>query len=167
MPKMDLIFVSSGRHPETEALIRKATNSRFAHAAIGLEVEGVYFISEAVRPAVRFSEGNQFKDATELQTITVEITEEQRNRLALKAIRNAGKPYSIKACAIGGTHNVLGDMAAEVLDQVLSDEGDFDCSGHMVDMVREIFPAFMDGEDQSRIVPEAARVAAMEFFKET
>ena len=75
MPKMDLIFVSSGRHPETESLIRKATDSRFAHAELALDIDGGRWIVEAVRPAVRFSVPTLFDDATELQLIQVEISE--------------------------------------------------------------------------------------------
>lgn len=165
MARMDLIFVSSGRHPEIEALIRTATGSRFAHAALGISIDGTEWIVEAVRPAVRFSEPSIFQDATELQIIPVEITEEQRHVVAAKAIWIAGQPYGVDDCIIGGAHDVLGVRASGLLDRFINDDQSFNCSGLQTLLVREAFPGYMAGENISTVTPEAARKYAMEFFK--
>ncbi|MHC1760413.1 MAG: hypothetical protein AB9917_21995 [Negativicutes bacterium] len=167
MPKMDLIFVSSGRHPETEALIRKATSSRFAHAALAIDINGHRWIVEAVRPAVRFSFPGLFDHATELQTISVEISEEQRQAVSTKALCLVGQPYGVDDCLIGGAHDLFGDGAAELLDQFLNDDESFNCSGLQTLLVREAFPGYMEGANASMITPEAARQYAMEYFRET
>lgn len=167
MPKMDLIYVSSGRHPETEALIRKATKSRFAHAALAIDVDGSRMIVEAVRPAVRFSPPDLFNDATELSIISVEITEEQRRAVAAKALWLAGQPYGVDDCLIGGAHDVLGDKAAELLDRFINNDESFNCSGLQTLLVREAFPQYMAGVNVSTVTPEAARQYAQEYFKET
>lgn len=167
MPKMDLIFVTSGRHPETEALIRKATNSRFAHAALALDINGSRWIVEAVRPAVCFSFSNEFDNATELQTISVEITEDQRRAVASKAIALAGQPYGVDDCLIGAAHDMLGDQAAELLDRFINNDESFNCSGLQTLLVREAFPGYMDGVGVSTVTPEAARQYAMEYFKDS
>lgn len=167
MPNMDLIYVSSGRHPTTEGIIRKATGSRYAHAALGIEVEGRYMIVEAVRPAVRFSPGNIFDNATELQTIRVMITEEQRAAVAAQAIWLSGQPYGVDDCLIGGTNDVLGEDAARLLDRFINDDQSFNCSGLQTLLVRAAFPGYMDGANVSTITPEAARKYAQEYFKET
>ena len=167
MPKMDLIFVSSGRHPETEALIRKATGSRFAHAALAIDIDGGRRIVEAVRPAIRFSASNLFDDAAELQTISIEISEEQRRAVAEKALWLAGQPYGVDDCLIGGANDVLGTKAAQLLDRFINDDQSFNCSGLQTLLVREAFPGYMEGANASTITPEAARRYAMEYFKET
>ena len=167
MPKMDLIFVSSGRHPETETLIRKATNSRFAHAALALDIDGGRWIVEAVRPAVRFSIPTLFDDATELQVIQVEISEEQRRAVAAKAIWMAGQPYGVDDCLIGGANDVLGEAAAKLLDRFINNDESFNCSGLQTILVREAFPGYMADENISTVTPEAARRYAVEYFKET
>ena len=167
MPKMDLIFVSSGRHPETETLIRKATNSRFAHAALALDIDGGRWIVEAVRPAVRFSIPTLFDDATELQVIQVEISEEQRRAVAATAIWMAGQPYGVDDCLIGGANDVLGEAAAKLLDRFINNDESFNCSGLQTILVREAFPGYMADENISTVTPEAARRYAVEYFKET
>jgi len=167
MPNMKLIFVSSGRHPETEAIIRKATNSKFAHAALEIAIDGKPWIVEAVRPAVRFSPSNLFDDATELSTISVEITEEQQHAVVGKALWLAGQPYGVDDCLIGGAHDVLGDRAAALLDRFINNSDSFNCSGLQTLLVREAFPEYMAGVNVSMITPEAARQYAMEYFKET
>jgi len=167
MPKMDLIFVSSGRHPETESLIRKATGSRFAHAALALDIDGSRWIVEAVRPAVRFSIPALFDDATELQVIQVEISEEQRRAVAAKAIWLAGQPYGVDDCLIGGANDVLGEAAAKFLDRFINNDESFNCSGLQTILVREAFPGYMADANISTVTPEAARRYAVEYFKET
>jgi hypothetical protein len=167
MPKISMIFVSSGRHPETEALIRKATGSRFSHAAIGITIDGMEWIVEAVRPVVRFSKPDLFQEATELQIITVEVTEAQRIAIAARAILIAGQPYGVDDCIVGGAHDVFGQRAADLLDRFIRDDQSFNCSGLQTILVREAFPEYMAGENISTITPEAARQYAMEYFKET
>lgn len=164
MPTMDLIYVSSGRHQETEALIRKATNSRFAHAALAIDVDGARWIVEAVRPAVRFSIPSLFDNATELQVIPIEITEEQRKAVVQKALWWAGQPYGVDDCMIGGSRDVLGAAAAEILDRFINDDQSINCSGLQTLLVREAFPDYMPGANASAITPEQARQYAMGYF---
>ena len=164
MPRMTLVYVSSGRHPETEALIRRATRSRFAHAALEIEIDGQTWIVEAVRPAVRFSPPSIFDEATELQRISVDITEEQRRAVATKAIWMAGQPYGVDDCIIGGANDVIGERAAAILSRFINNDQSFNCSGLQTILVREAFPGYMPGEDSSTITPEAARRYAVDFF---
>jgi len=167
MPKMDLIFVSSGRHALTEGIIRRVTDSKYAHAALGIEIEGVYWIVEAVRPAIRCSPAHIFDDATEKQIISVEITEGQRQAVVQEALWLVGQPYGVDDCIIGGAHDVIGDSAARVLNDILDNAESLDCSGTQTRLVRGAFPAYMEGEDESTVTPEAARQYAMAYFKET
>lgn len=164
MPKMDLIFVSSGRHALTEGIIRKATDSEYAHAALGIEIEGVYRIVEAVRPAIRCSPTNIFDDATNLQKISVEITEEQRFAVAQEALGLVGHPYGKDDCIIGGAHDVIGDAAAKILDKILDDADSLNCSGTQTRLVRAAFPEYTQSVDESMVTPEHARQYALNFF---
>ena len=164
MPKMDLIFVSSGRHALTEGLIRKATDSEYAHAALGIEIEGVYWVVEAVRPAIRCSPANIFDGATEKQVISVEITEEQRQAAVQEALWLVGQPYGVDDCIIGGAHDVIGDAVANVLDKILDDADSLNCSGTQTRLVRKACPAYMPGVDESTVTPEQAREYALTFF---
>jgi len=166
MPKMDLIFVSSGRHALTEGLIRKVTGSKYAHAALGIEIEGVYWIVEAVRPAIRCSPANIFDDATQKQIISVEITEEQRQAVVQEALWLVGQPYGVDDCIIGGAHDVIGDAAARVLNDILDNAESLDCSGTQTRLVRKACPEYMGTEDESLVTPEQAREYAVEYFKE-
>lgn len=164
MLKTDLIFVSSGRHALTEGLIRKATGSEYAHAAIGIEIEGIYWIVEAVRPAIRCSPANIFDAATNLQKISVEITEDQRQSIVQEALQLVGQPYGVDDCIIGGAYDVIGDAAASVLDKILDDVDSLNCSGTQTCLVRKAFPDYMAGVDESTVTPEAARQYALRYF---
>ena len=92
---------------------------------------------------------------------------EQRQAVAAKAIFLAGQPYGVDDCVIGGAHDVLGDKAAAILDRFINNKDSFNCSGLQTLLVREAFPEYMQDANVSTITPEAARVYAKEFFKET
>ncbi len=162
---IDLIYVSSGRHKETEALIRKATGSLYAHAAVGLWVNGAYRILEAVRPAVRFSPADIFDGATELEIISIEVTPEQQRLAVEKAIEIVGQPYGVDDCLIGGAHDLMGERVADLLDKILDNPESFNCSSTQTVVMRTMFEAFNAKEDESKITPEAARKYAREFVQ--
>lgn len=164
MPKMDLIFVSSGRHVLTEGLIRGVTGSDYAHAAVGIEIEGAYRIVEAVSPAIRCSPADIFDNAKNLQKISVEITEEQRRNVANEALRLVGRPYGKDDCIIGGAHDVFGNTAASALNGILDDADSLNCSGTQTCLIRKAFTEYMQNIDESTVTQEAARKYALEFF---
>lgn len=157
MSTLDLIYVTTGRHPELEALICKTTNSQFSHAAIGFEMDGRQVIVEAVRPAIRFAPEGEFDGAPALQVISFPITEEQRQAVVSKALELVGKAYGVDDCIIGGIHDLLGDAAAGVADRLLDNGNTLDCSATQVEIARAAFPDFASGTDASTITPEQAR----------
>lgn len=163
MSTLDLIYVTTGRHPELEALICKTTNSEFSHAAIGFEMDGRQVIVEAVRPAIRFAPAGEFAGAPALQVISLPISEEQRQAVVTKALELVGKSYGVDDCIIGGVHDLLGDAAGGVADRLLDNGNTLDCSATQVEIARAAFPDFAGGSDASTITPEQARQFALEY----
>ena len=163
MKTLDLIYVTTGRHQELEALICKTTNSQFSHAAVGFEMDERQVIVEAVRPAIRFAPAGEFDGAPALQVISFPITEEQRQAVVSKALELVGKPYGVDDCIIGGVHDLLGDAAAGIADQLLDNGKTLDCSATQVEIARAAFPDFAEGVDTSTITPEQARQVAMAY----
>ena len=163
MSTLDLIYVTTGRHPELEALICKTTNSQFSHAAIGFEMDGRQVIVEAVRPAIRFAPAGEFNGAPALQIISLPITEDQRQAVVSKALELVGKPYGVDDCIIGGVHDLLGDAAANLADRLLDNSNTLDCSATQVEIARAVFPDFASGADASTITPEQARQIAVAY----
>lgn len=163
MSTLDLIFVTTGRHPELEALICKTTNSQFSHAAIGFEMDGRQVIVEAVRPAIRFAPAGEFDGASALQVISIPISEDQRQAVVSKAMELVGKPYGVDDCIIGGVHDLLGDAAANLADRLLDNSNTLDCSATQVEIARVAFPDFASSADTSTITPEQARQVALEY----
>lgn len=163
MKTLDLIFVTTGRHPELDALICKTTNSQFSHAAIGFEMDGRQVIVEAVRPAIRFAPAGEFDGAPALQVISIPITEDQRQTVVAKALELVGKPYGVDDCIIGGVHDLLGDTAAGLTDRLLDNSNTLDCSATQVEIARAAFPDFAEGADASTITPEQARLIGLAY----
>lgn len=163
MSTLDLIYVTTGRHPELEALICKTTNSQFSHAAIGFEMDGRQVIVEAVRPAIRFAPTGELDGASALQVISLPITEDQRQAVVAKALELVGKPYGIDDCVIGGVHDLLGDAAANLADLLLDNGNTLDCSATQVKITRAAFPDFAADTDASTITPEQARLIGLAY----
>ena len=163
MKKMELIYVTTGRHPETEALICKATKSFYAHAAIRIEIEGKPMIVEAVRPAVHIVPGNAFDGCEIMQIVSLPISEEQRLAVVQKAFELAGKKYGIDDCIIGSARDVLGDHAADVIDRLIDNLDTYNCSSMQTELAKAAFPEYALGIDTSRITPEQARIMALDF----
>lgn len=166
MKTLDCIFVTTGRHPETEKLICKATGSKYSHAAIRFEVEGKPVIVEAVRPAVRIVPGNAFDSCEIKQVVALPISEEQRQAVIKRAFELAGKPYGIDDCLIGGVRDVLGDSVAELLDRAIDNPNTYNCSATQTELIRAAFPDFALGHDPSKITPEQARILVLDFARQ-
>lgn len=164
MPILDCIFVNTGRHPEAEALICKATGSLYSHAATRFEVEGEKIIVEAVRPAVRVVTGDFFDDCETIQIISLPITEEQRRAVVKRALELVGKAYGIDDCLIAGANDVFGGRIAEILDCMNNDDT-YNCSGAQTEIIRAAFPKYAQGVNSSRITPEKARLMVLELTK--
>ncbi len=161
MSTLDCIFVTSGRHPEAEALICKATGSIYSHAATRFEVEGEKIIVEAVRPAVRVVPGAFFDDCKTIQVVSLLITEEQRRAVVKRALELVGKAYGIDDCLIAGANDVFGGRIAEMLDCMNNDDT-YNCSGAQTELIRAAFPDYAEGVNSSRITPEKARLMVLE-----
>ena len=162
MKTLDLIYVTTGRHPETEKLICKATRSQYAHAAVRIEIEGKQRIVEAVRPAVRMAPGNAFNDCAIMQVISIPITEEQRLSVVERAFELVGKDYGEDDCIIGGAKDVFGDEVADFLNRHIDKQDSYNCSGTQTELVRAAFPDYALGHDVSKITPEQGRILALD-----
>lgn len=163
MDKLDLIFVTTGRHKVTEKIICEATNSIYSHAAIGVMIEGQYRIVEAVRPAVRIVPGEFFDDCTIKQVISLPITEDQRKKVVDKVLSVVGTPYGVDDCIIGGINQIFGEDAAIIANHVLGNESTIDCSGSQINFVREAFPDFAGDIPANFVTPEQARKYSIEY----
>lgn len=166
MNTLDCIFVTTGRHPETEKLICKATGSIYSHAAARFNIEGKPLIVEAVRPAVRIVPGDAFDTCQVLQVVSLPISEEQRQAVVKRAFELVGKAYGVDDCVIGGARDVLGDKVAELLDQVIDNHDTYNCSATQTELIRAAFPDFALGHDPSKITPEQARILVLEFAQQ-
>lgn len=160
---LDLIYVSTGRHPALEKLICEATNSDYAHAAIGIEIEGQYRIVEAVRPAVRIVAGNAFDDCQIKQVISLSISEEQRQAVTSKVFELVGTQYGVDDCIISGLHDLFGEYAAALADELINAEHTIQCSGAQVEFARAAFPDFAEGYPANYLTPEQARQIALAY----
>jgi hypothetical protein len=163
MKTLDLIYVTTGRHPAMEKLICEATNSEYSHAAIGIEIEGEYRIVEAVRPAVRIAPGNAFDDCPIKQVISLPISEEQRQAVVDKVLELVGTQYGVDDCIVSGLHDVFGEHAAAIADQLLDSDDTIQCSGAQVYFARAAFPDFAGDCPDNHFTPERARQCALEY----
>lgn len=154
---LDCIFVTTGRHPETEQLICAATRGRFAHAATRIDIDGRPMVIEAVRPAVRMAPGDVFDSCAVLEVHSLPISEAQRQAVVSRAFKLVGHAYGVDDCIIGGVHDVLGDKLAGLVDRVLDDHDTLNCSGTQTELVRAAFPDYAQGIDASTITPEQER----------
>lgn len=173
--KLTCIWVTSGRHPETEALIKRATNSRFSHAAVKLDYPGKgEVIFEAVRPCLRFSPPDLFDTATVVETSDIELTEEQYQSVCARIAELEGKPYGIDDCITGGAHDLgtrfiseeAGDRVARILDDILDNAESYNCSQTQMEIIRAAFPSYGDRKDLSECTPEASRLYKYKYFQE-
>ncbi|MBP2635569.1 MAG: Permuted papain-like amidase enzyme, YaeF/YiiX, family [Firmicutes bacterium] len=163
MLSLDLIYVTTGRHPALEKLICEATNSDYAHAAIGIEIEGQYRIVEAVRPAVRIVDGSAFDNCQIKQVSSLPISEEQRQAVVNKVFDLVGTQYGVDDCIVSGLHDIFGDHAAALVDQLLNSEHTIQCSGAQVELVRVAFPDFAGECPGNYFTPEQSRQCAIAY----
>jgi hypothetical protein len=161
MPKLDLIYVTTGRHPTAEKLICKATNSQYSHAAIGVEIDGEYRIVEAVRPAVRIALGSLFDECQIKQIISLPISEVQRQAIVSRVFELVGRQYGVDDCIVSGLHDLFGEQAAALADRFLDAEDTIQCSGAQVYFVRAAFPDFAGDHPENYFTPEQARQCAI------
>lgn len=172
MPNIELIWVTSGRHPETEALICKATKGRYGHAAVRMEIPGRGdCIVEAVRPAARIVEGTAFDACLVREVMTLSLTETECQEVVRRALAIEGKPYGVDDCITGGLHDLgdrirpgLGDAVAGAVDKLIDNPDSYNCSGAQTYLVHGARPAYAAGVDLSKITPEGARRMAHAFF---
>jgi hypothetical protein len=156
-----------------EKVICKVTDSAYAHAAIGMELEGKYRIIHATRPAVHTSEGSHFDDYTTKEIISFPITAEQRQAVADKALELLGKEYGIDDCIEGGIKDIADDIEDFISDNILSlvhgileDPETFNCSSTQIELVRAAFPNFAEGINSCKVTPEQARLLIIEFYNQ-
>lgn len=163
MQKLDLIYVTTGRHQTMEKIICEATNSEYSHAAIGIEIEGTYRIVEAVRPAVHIVSGNYFDSCKIKQVISLPLSEKQHKSVVEKVMELVGTEYGVDDCIVSGLHNLLGEQAAAVADRLLDDDRTIQCSGAQVEFIRAAFPDFAGDCPANHFTPEQARQFAIEY----
>lgn len=176
MRSITCIWVTSGRHPETETLIKKATDSKYSHAAVALEhPEKGPVIFEAVRPCLRFAPIDLFNDAECIERSVVTLTEEQFERVCKRIAELEGSPYGIDDCITGGAHDLAsryigesaGDKIAHAIDQMIDREGSYNCSQTQVEILRAAFDNYGEKKDTSKWTPEASRLYHHWFFQNT
>ncbi|MCM0760654.1 hypothetical protein M7775_19065 [Sporomusa sphaeroides DSM 2875] len=160
---IDLIYVTTGRHPTVEKIICEATNSKYSHAAIGIEIEGTYRIVEAVRPAVRIVPGNYFDNCTIKQVVSLPISEEQHRTVVEKVMELVGTEYGVDDCVVSGLHNLLGEQAAAIANRLLDNGDTIQCSGAQVEFIRAAFPDFAGDCPSNHFTPEQARQFAIDY----
>lgn len=163
MPTIDLIYVTTGRHQALEKIICEATCSIYAHAAIGIVIEGKYRIVEAVRPAVRIAPGNSFDDCRVKQVISLPISEEQRQAVVEKTFELVGIEYGADDCIVSGLHDVFGEQAASLADELLNNNQTIQCSGAQIELARAAFPDFSGDCPANHFTPEQSRQHAIQY----
>lgn len=166
MNTLDLIYVTTGRHPELEKLICETTNSIYAHAAIGIVIEGEYKIVEATRDGVRIVDGNLYDGCDIKQVIQLPINEEQRRVVALKAITVAGTPYGKDDCIISAVNDYWGEKAATFVAHYIDNPHTIQCSGIQVEIARIAYPDFAGSSPAPFYTPEHARQHGIEYEKQ-
>jgi hypothetical protein len=173
MYNLDCIYAISNEPTDFEKLICSVTQSKFSHAATGVEFEGVYRIVHATTPAVHASPGNYFDDLVTKEIISLPITEEQRKAVVEKAFELLGKKYGFDDCIEGGIRdignrlgNLFGDEAVALVHKIIDDPNTYNCSGTQVELVRAAFPNFAEGIDSSTVTPEQARLMVTDFYNQ-
>lgn len=163
MITLDLIYVTSGKHPELEKLICETTRSQYAHAALGLMIEGEYFTLEATLEGVKLKQGDIYADYPIKQVIKLPITEEQRKAVALKALTVAGMKYGRDDCLISAINDRWGLKAAEFAAKIIDNPHTIQCSGIQVEAVRVAFPDFAGNDPAEFYTPEHSRKHGIEY----
>lgn len=168
------IWVTSGRHKETEKLILTATKSRVAHAAVEIDhpVRG-RVVFEAVRPCLRFSPPDIFDGATYIEKSDIELTDEQFDAVIKRMDELEGKPYGIDDCITGGAHDLAtrfiseeaGEHVARVLDHIIDNEDSYNCSQTQVEIIKTAFDNYGEKKDTSKWTPEESRLYKYWFFQ--
>lgn len=176
MKLVEMIWVTSGRHPETEALICKATKSRFGHAAIRMEIPGRgVCICEAIRPVAQIVENpNYFDGATAIEILPVEVTDEQWEKIVARALECENKPYGVDSCIVGGLHdlteqvfgNNVADHVAGMVDRAIDNPDHRNCSEMQTYMMQGGFPDYAGDREITTITPEGSRKMAWPYFCE-
>ncbi len=163
MSTLDLIYVTTGRHPEVEKAICEVTDSVYAHAAVGITIEGEYKIVEATGEGVKIKDGNLYDGCKTLQIIKLPIAEEQRRAVALKAISMAGMQYGKDDCVVSAIRDRWGLRAAEFVACIIDNPQTIQCSGLQVDLTRAAYQDFAGTDPAPFYTPEHARQHAVEY----
>lgn len=166
MYNLDCIYVSSSEPSEVEDIIRKATNSIYAHAATILEIEGCIRTVEAVRPMVHMAKGDLYSDYAIKQVISFQITAEQRLAVVERAFELLGKKYGLDDCLISGVEDVICEAASEFIEKLIDDVETYNCSHTQIELIRAAFPDFAKGIDSVKVTPEHARILVSAFYDE-
>ena len=163
---LDCIYVTTTQYQALHKIICEASNSIYAHAAVGIEIEGKYRIIEAVAPAIRISPGTCYDDCQIKQVIRIPITAEQRLVVIERIFELVGKAYGVDDVLTGGAEDVFGDAVASLVDDLIGSDQTYDCSATQTESIRSIFPDFAQEIIVSaKITPEHARKLVLAYFQ--
>jgi hypothetical protein len=165
------IFVSPEGliHEIIGGVVKLVTDSQWAHAAVGLEIDGQEVIIEALAPKVGIHPLNKYDNEPNKCVFEIWLTQEQHELMEVEAKRilEGGYWYGLNDCLAGGARDVFGDkVGQEVAEHLCYGFGErtMDCSEVYVRIIRAAFPDFMCGVDANMITPEAAYQATLQYF---
>ena len=170
MKRVRCIFVSpSGLfHEIIGEVVRFATDSKWSHCAIGLEIDGKDSLVEAVFPKVRIGEFTFYDNEKDKEYIDISVTDEQLVLMVQEAkkIYDLGYWYGLNDCLAGGVTDVIGiPEGKEIAELICHHLRTTDCSELYVRIIRAAFPDFLKGLDSNCVTPERAYEATKEYFK--